>query len=323
MQVRPSKDADKTNLQIIYNARAQKAIVSELKTRLPTIISSFKAFADKYHITSCVELLKECINNHINEAYNVAVNYDAQMSQISIFFRNTVVRYQKAVKSFLDAVIKVLRETRFSLPGSDKLITPAELQKMLITSTANMLGVTIQNIHKNMDLYYNYFVEKIGNVEVAKYEGKVITASQIISVDEFKNEVKDIFDDVVDLLKFLESPDAMLEEISNTLEEFVEEAQEFVDSLKSDYLDEVFTDVNEIYRKVVTAVRNFADQIPPFSVEELSRVCESIMNTILQLIDQFTGKVFMFLQQNSEEVRASMTVRDGMLEITIPFNFQH
>lgn len=317
MQVRPSKDADKTNLQIIYNVEAQKAIVSELKTRLPTIISSFKAFADKYYITSCVELLKECINNHINEAYDVAVNYDVQMSQISIFFRNTVVRYQKAVKTFLNAVIKVLSETRFSLPGSRVMITLPELQKMLISSTANMLGATVQNIHENMDLYCNYFVEKIGNVEVAKYDGEVITGRQIIN--EVRNEVKDTFDDAVDLLKNLENLDAMLEEISDTLEVFVERTQEFVDSLKSDYLDEAFADVNEIHRRVVTAVRNFADQIPPFSMEELSRVCESIMNTIIQLIDQFSDGVFSCLQLTSEEVQA----RDGMLEITLPLDFQH
>merc|ERR1719315_233146 len=79
-----SKDTDKMNLQIAYNMEAPKAMLSELKTRLPSIISTFKTFtftfADKYQITKTMEDMKNSVVDRLSEAYNAAVNYDLQMS---------------------------------------------------------------------------------------------------------------------------------------------------------------------------------------------------------------------------------------------------
>lgn len=321
MQVRTSNDADKINLEIVYNMEAPKAMLSELKTRLASIISSFREFADKYYISGSVEFLKDSISEYINEAYNAAVNYDPQMSQISIFFRNTIVRYQKSVQTFLNAVIKVLKETRFRLPGSDEMITLPELIKSLTNSIADMLNVTIHIIYQNIEVYFHYLIEQIGTIEIAMFDGEVITGRQIIN--EVKTAVKEVLEEVVELWKDLESLDEFLEETGDTLEIMVEATQELVDSLKSDYLEAVFTDFNEIYRQVVTAVRKLFDQISHFSMEELSSVCESIMNNAIQLIDQFNDDVSGYLQQTSEDVQARMTVKDGKLEITLPLDFQH
>ncbi|CAB1436781.1 unnamed protein product [Pleuronectes platessa] len=77
------KDADKMTLQIAYNMEAPK-----------------------YQITTKMSDLKDSVLNRINEAYAAAINYDDQMSQLSIFYRNTIVEYQKSVQVLLDAVIK-------------------------------------------------------------------------------------------------------------------------------------------------------------------------------------------------------------------------
>ncbi|CAB1445172.1 unnamed protein product [Pleuronectes platessa] len=74
------KDADKMTLQISYNMEAPKM------------------FADKYQITTKMSDLKDSVLNRINEAYAAAINYDDQMSQLSIFYRNTIVEYQKSVQ---------------------------------------------------------------------------------------------------------------------------------------------------------------------------------------------------------------------------------
>lgn len=321
LQVRTSKDAEKNNLQIVYNMEAPKAMVSELKTKLPSIISSFREFADKHHVTLSVELLKDSINQYTNEAYNAAVSYDVQMSQVSIFFRNTVVRYQEAVQTFFDTVIKVLNEIRFRLPGSDEMITLSELIKRLTNSIADLLNVTTHIIYQNLEVYFNYLVEQIGNIEIAMYDGEVIIGSQIIN--EVKTEVKEVFEELVEFWKDLESLEVLLGETSDTLEVIVEKTQEFVDSLKSDYLEAVLADFNENYRQAATAVRNLVDVTLSFSMEELSSVCEFIMTEIIKLIDQINRDVSGYLQQTSEEVQARLTVRDGKLEITLPLDLQH
>ncbi|KAM4529005.1 apolipoprotein Bb, tandem duplicate 1 [Fundulus diaphanus] len=319
----PTTDVDillirfsKTNMQIVYNMKAPEDMIAEFKTRLPSMMSSFKTFADKYQITSNMGMLQQSIINHVNEAYKISGSYDVQMSQVSIFFRNTIVRYQKNVEKFLNAIINLLRETHFKLPGSDELITLPKLLKKLTNSIAGTLDVTLQFIHENMGVYYDYFHEKISNVEVQLPSDEVITGKEII------NQVKKIYDDVVDFVKNMESLDTMLARLDDTLKAVVEKTQEFVDSIKSDYLDAVFTTLNEIYKEVITSVKQVVDQIPPFNLDEISKVCESIMDRIIELIEQFNNGVFGFLQQTSEEVQVYMTTRDGKLEVNFPFHFQ-
>ncbi|XP_047244216.1 apolipoprotein Bb, tandem duplicate 1 [Girardinichthys multiradiatus] len=308
----------KTNMQIVYNMKAPEDMIAELKTRLPSMMSSVKAFANKYQITSSMEMVQHFVINHVNEAYNVAINHDAQMSQVSTFFRNTIMRYHKKVENLLNAVIRVLRQTHIKLPGSDELITLPKLLKKLTDSIANMLDVTIQFICENMEMYYDYFLEKISNVEVQLPSNELITRRQII--DKIKASVKKISDEVVDFARNMESLDSMLEKLDYTLKAVVEKTQEFVDSIKSDYLDAVFNNFNEVYREVVTYAKKMVDQIPPFNLDEISKLCESIMDRIIELIDQFNNEVYGFLQQMSEE--AYMTIRDGKLEINLPLHFQ-
>jgi len=300
---------------------ACEAILSELKAKLPSIISTVRSFADKYDITGSVEMLKDSVSNQISEAYNVAINYDVQMSQLSIFFRNTVVQYQKTLQNFLDAVIKVLRETRFKVPGSDEMTTLPELLNKLTSSIANMLDVTIQIVHDNVGKYYNYFVENISNIKIQMPVGDAFTGGQVI--DQVKTAVRKIFDEVVDFVKNMENLDTMLEKIGETLKVVVEKTQEFVDSINSDYLDAVLININGFYREVVSAIKYMVDQIPAFNMEEFNRVCESIMDMIIQVVDQIGNAVNSYLQEASEDVQAYMKVVDGKLEINLPFHFQY
>jgi len=318
--IRTSKDADQANLQIVYNMEAPEAVLSELKEKLPSIISTVTAFADKYHITESIEMLKDSVIHYISEAYNVAINYDAQMSQLSIFFRNTIVRYQKTVQTFLDALIKVLRETRFKLSGFDEMTTLPELLMKLTNSIANMLDVTIQVIQENMEEYYNSLAEKITNAKLQIPNGDVISGDQIIN--QVKTALKKISDEVVDFVKNVESLDTILEKMGETLKAVVEKTQELVDSISSDYLDALFININRLYRELITIIKNRVDQSSAFGMEEFNRVCEFIVDSIIKAIDKFNNAFYGYLQQASEEVQAYMTVTDGKVELNIPFRFQ-
>ena len=315
-----SKDADKMNLQIAYNMEAPKVMLSELKTKIPSIISTFTSFANKYQITRNIEDLKDAVVTRVSEAYNAAINYDIQMTQQSIFFRNIIVQYQKTVQVFLDAVIKVLRETKFKLPGSDEMTTLPEVLKKLTSSIAAMLDTTIQRIYENMEVYYNAFVEKISSVKLRMPVGDAITGSQIF--DQVKTGLKNIFDELVDFVKNMESLDTMLVKIGETLKAVVEKSQEFVDSVKSDYLDAVFLNINVVYRDLITAMKNVVDSISALDMESFSNVFEVIMDRFIYVVDQFNGIVYGVLQQASEEAQIYMKVSDGRLEIDLPFPLQ-
>ncbi|XP_032441947.1 apolipoprotein Bb, tandem duplicate 1 [Xiphophorus hellerii] len=73
-----------TNTNIVY-MKASEDLIAQLKTKL----SSDKAMSDIFRITSSMEMFQHSVTNHVNEAYNIAISYDDQVSQILIFFRDT------------------------------------------------------------------------------------------------------------------------------------------------------------------------------------------------------------------------------------------
>ncbi|XP_015802906.3 apolipoprotein Bb, tandem duplicate 1 [Nothobranchius furzeri] len=315
--IRTSKDTQNTNLEIVYKMDAPEAMISELKAKLPSIISAFTAFADKYQITRGVDMLKDTVSNHITEAYNVAVNYDVQKSQMSIFFRNTVAQYQKTVQKVLNAIIKFLRETHIKLPWSDEMITVPVLLKRVTDNLAFFLDEAAQIIYENTKVYLEYLAEMISNVEVHIPTGDVITGRELI--DETKTMVREIWDEVLDFVKDMDSLDIMLEQMDDIVMVVVRETQDIVDSIKSDYLDYIFMKVNEMYSEIVTAGGEYVDQIDPLSMEDFRRACEGVVDNFFQLIQQFKSVFSEFLQDISKEVNY-MTVRDGKLNINLPLD---
>ena len=309
------------NLQIAYNMEAPKVVLSELKTRIPSIISAFTMFADKYQITSYMEELRNSVVNRISEAYEAAINYGSQMSQLSIFFRNIIVQYQKTVQVFIDAVVKVLRETQFKLPGSDEMTTLPEILKKLTSSIATILDSTLQIIYENIEVSFNSFVEQISSVKMRMPVGDAITGGQIL--DQVKTTFKTIFAELVDFVKHMESVDTMLEKIGETLKAIVEKSQEFVDSVKSDYLDTVLVYINLTYVNFVTALKNVVDHISALNIEQLNHSVEYIIDMFFHVVDQFNNTVNGFLQQASADAQAYIKVSEGRLEVDLPFPFKH
>ncbi|XP_035473231.2 apolipoprotein Bb, tandem duplicate 1 [Scophthalmus maximus] len=315
-----SKDADKINLQIAYNMEAPKLMLSELKMKLPSIISAFTMFADKSQITMNMGEFKDSVLKRIQEAYNAAINYDNQMSQVSIFFRNIIVEYQRTFQVFLDAVVKVLKETQFKVPGSDEMTTLPEVLKKLTTSISAMLDSTVRTIYENMEAYYDTFIEKISNIKLRMPLGDAITCGQIL--DQIKTTSRNVFDELVDFVKNMESLDTMLVKIGETLKAIVEKSQEFVDSIKSDYLDAVFININVLYRNIFTSMMDVIEYIYSISMEGIQNILEDKMNMLINAVDQFNNTVYGFLQQASEETQAYIKISEGRLELDLPFSLQ-
>ncbi|XP_077365952.1 apolipoprotein Bb, tandem duplicate 1 [Festucalex cinctus] len=311
-----SKDANKMNLQIVYNTEAPKMVLSELKLRLPSITSSFAEFLRKYQITSNMETVKNVVVKHISDIYNSAINYDVQKSQLSVFFRNTIVQYRKNIQVVLDAIIKLLRETKFKLPGSAEMTTLPKILKKMTSSIATTLENIIQIIYQNMEIFYNSFMEKISTMKVSMPIGDIATMSQ--NLENVKTYTKDLINGLVAFVKNIESFDTVLEKISETLTAIVDKSQQFVDSIKSDYLDEALLQINHIYRNILKAIKAVVDKISALDVEQLNSAHESIIDMLIKVVDEANAAVLERLTQASQ-----VKVTNDMLEIDLPITFQH
>lgn len=305
------------NLQFVYNMEAPKVMLTELKMRIPSIISSFTMFADKYQITRNLEEFKNAVVTRITDVYDAAINYDGQMSQLSIFFRNVIVEYQKTVQVILDAVIKVLRETQFQLPMSGEMTTLPEVLKKVTSIIAATLDSITNIIYENMEVYYSTFVQKISNMKLRMPIGEAINGVQIL--EQFKMGFRRVFEEVTDFVKNMESIDTILVKIGETLKAIVEKSQEFVDSVKSDYLDAVFIRINIVYVELVKVIKNVIVEISALRMEQLSNAFENIMDIFINVVDQFNNTLYGYLQQASQEASAHVKFSQGMVELDLPF----
>merc|ERR1712042_49606 len=315
-----AKETDKMNLQIAYSMEAPRDMLLGLKERLPSITSTLTTFADKYLMTSLVEDLKSALLKCVDEAYNVPMHFDEQMSQLSILFRNTVVKYQMAVQVILDAAVKFLRETQFKLPGSDEMTTIPEVLKKLTSSIGAMLEKALEIICESAEVYGNFVLDQFSNVKISMPVGDGITVRHMY--DDLKVTLKNIYDEAVDLLQKMESIDMMLEKLGETLKAVVEKSQELVDSLDSTYLDAMLVNVNVLCINVFTVIKNVLNEIPTLNMEQLQNAAEYIMDMFIAAMNQFSTTVSDFLQQASEEVQEYMKVSAGKIEINLPFPFQ-
>ncbi|CAL8315641.1 unnamed protein product [Lota lota] len=312
------KGDDKMTLQVAYNMDAPTDMLFGLKERLTSITSAFTVFAEKYQITMYAEKLMNSVNTFVRETYDSAMNYDMETSQLSTFFRNVIALYQKTVQVSLEAAVKVLTETRFKLPDSEEMTTLPEVLKRLTSSIAAMLENAMQIINREVTAYLSSLAETMSDVKFRYNNGNSITGPQIINL--VQTNFKSVSDIVVDFVKNMESLDIML--IRETTQAVIIKSQEFVDSIKSNYLDAVLNILNTLYRNLVAVMKDMSDRMALISMDCFNSTLEYLMEMMINVTRRFQNTVSDVLQQASEETKAYMKVSDRRLELDLPFPFK-
>ncbi|XP_073348554.1 apolipoprotein B-100-like [Pagrus major] len=312
-----AKDADKMNLKMVFNMEAPDIMLSGLQERLPAISSCLSSFAEKYQLFRYAAQLKDIIIDYIEEAHNIAKNHAPDLSQLSILFRNTVVQYQKAVQVFLDAAIKVLRETHVKLPGSEEMTPLLEvLNKMTISVTA-MVEKTTQLVAVNVEYASNAIIGMISKIQVTMPIRDVMAGAKIMDV--IRDTVKTMPNPIVDVLKQMENLDMFLEKLGGTLKSYVYKAQDFVDNaLKSDVLDAIAVYINALYENyvsLVTTVTAYANTA--MDIKFINGSIDYILDVFRSVVNQFNHTVTDYLQQAPAQYRAYIKVKGRKLEITL------
>ncbi|XP_070782434.1 apolipoprotein B-100-like [Enoplosus armatus] len=310
-----AKDADKMNLKMVFNMDAPDIMLSGLQERLPAITSCLSSFAEKYQLFRHVVQLKNIIIDYTEEAHNIANNHAPHLSQVSILFRNTVVQYQKTVHVFLDAAIKILRETHVKLPGSEKMTPLIEVLNKMTSSLTTMLERTIHLVAVNVEYAFSVVIGTISKIQVTMPIGDVMAGAKVI--DEIRNRVKTMPNPIVDLLKNLENIDMFLNKLGDTFKFFVDKAQDFVDNtLKSDVLDAIAVYINAFYDKYVSLVKiitRYAHRA--VDIEYINGTINYILDIFRSVVNQFNYTVTDYLQKAPAQYRSYVKVKGRKLEI--------
>ncbi|XP_035802604.2 apolipoprotein B-100-like [Amphiprion ocellaris] len=313
-----NKDTDKKmNLKLVFNIEAPEIMLRGLQEKVPAITSCLSSFAEKHQLFGHAAQLKNIIMDSVEEAYNSANTHASHLSQVSILFRNTVVQYQKNVQVVLDAAIRVLRETRVKLPGSEEMTPLIEVINKLTTRITNMLEKASHMVSVNIEYAFNAVVGMISKIEVTMPVGDVMAGAKIIR--QIKEWLKTTPNPVVGILKHLKSLDMSLEKLGDALKAFVNKAQDFIDnSLKSDVLDTIAVYINAFYVKQVSLMKTAKECLNSVvTTEYMNDNINYILNVIRSAVNRLSSTVTDYVQQAPAQYRSYLKVKGKKLEISI------
>ncbi|XP_062406579.1 apolipoprotein B-100-like [Sardina pilchardus] len=297
-------EPEKMHLHASANMDATSAMLSGLHERVPAITSSLTNFADKYGIVPAVQSFKDMLVSIVDDAYNTVKSYTPEMSQMSILFRNFVVQYQKTVQALIDVAIKFLRETQIELPGMEKA-TLLEIINKITTNVGVVLEQFLQVISDNLQAYLTQVVDTISSIQVALPSGEVLTGGQVL------DQVKAVLNQMVQMVKNLESLDVILEKLGETLREAVETAQAFIDNISSDILDSIFVYINGLYSNLVTLTKNVTEQANNLLI---AMDVDSLVKNVLESVRSFLAEISNFVAQLLPDTGA-LRVNGGILDV--------
>ncbi|XP_069371734.1 apolipoprotein B-100-like [Paralichthys olivaceus] len=310
------KDADKMNLKMLVNMDAPDIMLRGLQEKLPAITSCLSNFAEKYQLFSHAAQLKNNIIYYTEEAHNIA-DHAPHMSQVSILFRNTVAQYQKTIQIFLDATIRVLRETRVRLPGSDKVTTVLEVLNNLNDKITTMLERAMHLVAVNVEYASDVMIGMVSKIQVTMPIRDVMAGAKIL--EQLRDRMKTMSNPIVDLLKHFQNIDIVLEKLGDTLKYVVVRAQDFVDnSLKSDVLDTIAVYINALYEKHVTLMKTITKYAnTAVSTESVNNMVDYFLDILISVVNQFKSTVTDYLQDAPAQYKTYVKVKGRRLEINL------
>ncbi|XP_029966255.1 apolipoprotein B-100-like [Salarias fasciatus] len=312
------KDADKSlNLKLVFNMDAPEIMLSGLQEKLPAITSCVSNYAEKYRVFSYAAQLKEMTTNLVDDAYTFAHSHAPDLSQVSVLFRNTAVQFQRTVQLLLDAAIKVLRDTKVKLPGSDEMTPLTEVLKKFTTSITIMVEKAIHMLTVNIEYAYTVVVEMASEVEVTMPIGDVMAGAKVIKY--CKESARDLIDFIVQSLKNAESIDMLLERLGDTLKFFVDKTQAFVDNdLKSDMLDAIAVHVNALYDQQMSLMKSFTEYANSImTADSVNEFISFVLNSVRSKVNEFSSTVTDYIQQAPAQYKPYLKVKGKKLEINI------
>ncbi|XP_048062834.1 apolipoprotein B-100-like [Megalobrama amblycephala] len=293
--IRAAPKGDEKVLLVSYNLQAVRDVFSGLMDKLQDISYSFTGFAEKHGI-----------NNALQKLFNIADDFEKvfadvrkaalwpspDLSELSKLFRNVVLKYQKSIQVLINAVIDFLRETKYKLPGMDEVTLPE-----ICTKIKFIIAEMLEKLANNLEIYLSPIVETFNTVEMTFPSGKVITVAEV--QENVRSNLKSLLAMMADVIKQMESLDVFLEKLGQTIQEAVDAAQEFVDSMKSDILEAIAAPLNIFYKTLLSSY----DYIEAFFLF-------SVMLPLGQLLD--------YLSTEFEEV---LNANNGIQQIELPFPF--
>lgn len=293
--IKVAPKGDEKVLLVSYNLQAACDVPRGLMNRIPDISESVTGFAEKHGIINVLQRLSTIASEFekvFRDVRSAALWPSPELSELSKLFRNVVVTYQKNIQVLINAVIDFLRETKYKLPGMDEATLPEICRKIKF-----IIAEMLEKLANNLEIYFSPIMENFNTVEMTFPSGKVITVAEV--QENVRSNLKSLLAMMADVMKQMESLDVFLEKLGQIIQEAVDEAQKFVDAMKSNILEAIAAPLNTFYKKLLRSL----DEIEALFVF-------GVMFPLSQLLSYFYTEF--------EEV---LNANNGLQQIELPFPF--
>lgn len=280
--IKAAPKGDEKVLLVSYNLQAACDVPRGLMKRLPDILS--------YGSRGLV--IASEFKTVFRDVHSAALWHSPELSELSKLFRNVVVTYQKNIQVLINAVIDFLRETKYKLPGMDEATLPE-----ICTKIKFIIAEMLEKLANNLEIYFSPIMENFNTVEMTFPSGKVITVAEV--QENVRSNLKSLLAMMANVMKQMESLDVFLEKLGQTIQEAVDEAQKFVDAIKSNILEAIAAPLNTFY----TTLLSTSDEI------------------IDNLLFSVMFPVGLFLDYLYTEFEGVLNANNGLQQIELPFPF--
>lgn len=357
------KHPEKLHLQTSWNMEIPHEMLLGLKERVPDITSALNlkdsvsnAIENVYSeiprtantLQSGIEQIKDQSKIMYQRAAEkfADINLEEISRDLLHYVRFILSQYQNNIKEIMDVTIQFLKETQFQLPGIADKLTGLEIYQKASHFVTMVIEDAIQEVPKFVAFHTNAFIKLIEDTVITlPGSDHVIIGKEII--DDLKNIMEKAQAQVITMVRRLQAVrlEDMLERLRDLLLYFGNVADDFINSLMSQNLDNLSAWVNGIYsdavnsevlsdlsvqlmearavakEKLAFAKAKLQEVYSMMSIEKLNAILQSWIDALVKHLNSVSNEITKLLKQVSQNVQPYMRVSDKKIDIDIPLPF--
>lgn len=378
------KNSEKLSVQVGYHINGLSDMINGLKDRLPSITAALLKFINQYHIdhfgidlNRAVLKLKNALSNGIDRAYQqIPSLIDALQTsveqlrqhgknmwrrtlenfpQIDLqelsgrFFRSAnelLQKYESNMRVLFNAAMKFLRDTKFHLPGLEEKLTGQELYNRIRQSISKTTDRITTGFFSLMETIADYISSYINKVEFTlPGTTKVISGKNILK--DLRSAMKSAKDQIMQAIEGWENLklETVFQDLLNSVRVYIQRAEEFLNSLRTEKLEEISSRINGIYKEAgnlqvtqkirewmreakrgLSELRDFAKSKVQELYNEISmEKLNSNLNDLLMVLESYINSLFKsylaFMKSLPSYTEPYVRVSNKKTDVDIPLPF--
>ncbi|XP_073682716.1 apolipoprotein B-100 [Garra rufa] len=345
------KNSEKLSIQFGYHINGLSDMINGLKDRLPSIIASLHKFISQYHVSHLgIDLnraaikLKNTLSNGIDKAYqeiprmidslqtsieqlrqqgkkmwkrtleNIPQIDPQELSRrFSISANEFLQKYESNMRVLLDAAMKFLRDTKFHLPGLEEKLTGQELYNRIRQYISKAIDRATTRLFTLIDIIADTVSGHMNKIELTvPGTTKVISGKNILK--DLRSAMKSAKDQIMQAIEGWENlkVEKVFQDLLNSMKVCIQKAEEFLNSLKTEKLEELSSHINGIYKEagnlqVTQTIREWMQEakkdlseLKDFSKSKIQEMYNEIskeklisnLNDLLMVVDSYITGLF-------------------------------